>query len=67
MRASTIAGRSALVADTVRKSERTERLLPSGSNVCSCSTRSIFTWHDWSRSPISSRNTVPLSATAKRP
>ncbi len=42
-------------------------LSPSGSNVCCCKTRNIFTWQLRSRSPISSRNIVPVSASSKRP
>ena len=40
---------------------------PSRSNVCCWSTRSSFTWLVGSRSPISSRKIVPLSAISKRP
>ena len=42
-------------------------LSPNRSKVCSCSTRSIFTWQLRSSSPISSRKMVPLSAISKRP
>ena len=43
------------------------RLSPSTSKVWSCNTRRSFTWQERSRSPISSRKIVPLSAISKRP
>ena len=53
--------------DTTRISVLRGRLSPKTSNVWSCRTRSNFTWQEGSKSPISSKNIVPLFAISKRP
>src|SRR5713226_2262022 len=59
--------RSWLVAVTIRTSTRSERVPPSRSNSPSCRTRRIFGWVTGERSATSSRNSVPPSASSKRP
>ena len=55
------------MADITRISVLRGRLSPKTSNVWSCRTRSNFTWQEGSKSPISSKNIVPLFAISKRP
>jgi hypothetical protein len=56
-----------LVAATMRTSTRSVRLPPTRSNSPSCSTRSSFACIAGDISPTSSRNSVPPSASSKRP
>ena len=56
-----------LVAEITRTSTDRVSLEPSCSKVRSCRTRSIFTWQEGSRSPISSRNMVPPFAISNLP
>ena len=59
--------RSALVAATTRTSTRLGWLAPTGTTCPSSSTRSIFAWRAGGMSPISSRNSVPPSASSNHP
>ena len=63
----TAASRSRLVAATRRKSTRTGRVPPTRSNSRSCSARSSLACRLSGSSPISSRNSVPPSASSSRP
>ena len=65
--ARTACSRLRLVEAMTRTSTRTVLLLPTGSNSCSCRTRSSFTCASSGISPISSSRMVPRSATSKRP
>src|SRR6187397_2044904 len=58
---------SLLVAATMRTLTLIVSVLPRRSNSRSCRTRSSFTCVDRLMSPISSRNSVPPSASSKRP
>ena len=59
--------RSRFVAATTRTSTRRGRVPPTRKNVPVSSTRSSFTCTSGSISPISSRNSVPPSASSMRP
>ena len=59
--------RSRLVAAMTRTFTRTVRLLPTGSNSCSCSTRSSLTCASIGSSPTSPRKMVPPCASSNRP
>ena len=63
----TCAARSSLVAATMRTSAWRGLRLPTGMYSPSCSTRSSLGWSASGRSPISSRKSVPPSASAKKP
>ncbi len=59
--------RSRFVAASRRTSTRRCPVAPIRSTIPSCRTRRSFTWAAGGSSPISSRNSVPPSASSKRP
>jgi hypothetical protein len=61
------AGRSRLVAAMIRTSQATVLVPPTRTNSRSCNTRSSLTCVAAEISPISSRNSVPPSASSNRP
>ncbi len=60
-------GRSLFVAAMTRTSTFTLDVPPTGSTICSCSARSTLAWVFTLMSPISSRNSVPPSASSNLP
>ncbi len=60
-------GRSLFVAARTRTSTLTLLEPPTGSTTCSCSARSTLAWVFRLMSPISSRKSVPVSATSNLP
>ena len=64
---STMALKFLFVAAIRRTLVESVRVLPKRSNSRSCNTRNSFGWSSRGRSPISSRNRVPLFASSSRP
>ena len=64
---STMALKFLFVAAIRRTLVESVRVLPRRSNSRSCNTRNSFGWSSRGRSPISSRNRVPLFASSSRP